>query len=412
MTSEEKCVISLIRDVLHNADEWRPLDTDSIDYSKVFQFAKNQSVANTLFRRIDTLSIDQTIKDKFKIQYMLNLSQYAKQCEVIDELKLVLEKMHCKGLYLKGAILRDYYPDSALRTMSDIDVFCEKNDIESIHSELVNKGFVTGVIGAYNHYEYLKYESVKVEFHPELVALDSEYGRQVYSRCGSTNIQIADKLDIWNHSRPIGDSKYSRELLPEYHYIYIVMHMMNHFLTSGTGIRSVMDIWVINERFAREWNREEIDSLLSSFGLNRFEKYAVALADRWFTLKVFPKTDMEIEENDLDLFEDYILSSGTHGSYSHHVNRVFSGSQSFPSKIAYFFKIFFLPYKSMKSIYPILRKVPVLLPVLWVHRGITFAFRRRSEAKKKIGAVMNSDAVATEKLKRLFESVCPSDIGK
>lgn len=53
-------------------------------------------------------------------------------------------------------------------------------------------------------------------------------------------------MNIWDYSIPINDHEYALQLIPEYHYLYVIMHMLNHFFTAGTGIRSIMDVWVMN----------------------------------------------------------------------------------------------------------------------------------------------------------------------
>ena len=90
-----------------------------------------------------------------------------------------------------------------------------------------------------NHYEYTKYGVVKVEFHPELVALYRAYGRLVFNRIHPNAETVAKHMNIWEHTIPIDKHEYARQLIPEYNYLYVIMHMMNHFLAAGTGICSI-----------------------------------------------------------------------------------------------------------------------------------------------------------------------------
>ena len=76
------------------------------------------------------------------------------------------------------------------------------------------------------------------------------------------NETIASYMDIWNHAISIDDHTFARQLTPDYHYVYVIMHMLNHLLGAGTGIRSIMDVWVLNSHYANDGQPDILDEIL------------------------------------------------------------------------------------------------------------------------------------------------------
>lgn len=144
------------------------------------------------------------------------------------------------------------------------------------------------------------------------------------------------------------------------------------------------------------WNRSALDDLLVKFGLQRFEKYAVALADRWFDLSGVVAVDERHDEKTLDGLERYILGSGTYGTSENGIAREMDYNVSVGKRVKYLMRVVFRPYGTMKTLYPVLTKVPILLPVMWVYRPIDIFRNRRAGAVRKLNAVMKPDVERVE----------------
>lgn len=82
-----------------------------------------------------------------------------------------------------------------------------------------------------------------------------------------------------------------------------------------------------------------------------------------------------------------ILSAGTYGTTS---QKIFNEMQQLRDKhynpltvkLAYMFTTLFLPLKAMQELYPVLRKVPVLLPVFWIWRPVSRLLFRPQALKR------------------------------
>ena len=395
----------MIKVALHD-EPMAPMQQADIDYAELFIIATKHSVANTIADMIcSCCDAPEEVKSDFKKQKGIIVAQRVLMIHALKDLYCRLDENQIQGVFLKGTLLKDLYPDEFLRSMSDIDVFAEERDMDKIHSIMIADGYVPGTIGQGNHYEYSLHDMVKVEYHPELVALDSEYGKTVFSKLNAGNETVASYMDIWNHTIAIEDHTFARQLTPEYHYVYVIMHMLNHFLTAGTGIRSIMDVWVMNSHYTNKWDRSTLDTILARFGLQRFEKYAVALADRWFDLSGVISVDENLNDNVLEEFERYILYSGTYGNIENSTATEMDHNMSVGKRFKYLMKAFFRPYSTMKSLYPVLTKAPFLLPAMWIYRPIDIFHNRRTTAVRKLNAALKPDVKRVEESKSLIDSL-------
>lgn len=403
MELETSYLIQIIKGMLHEEENTCELVfPEEFDFRKLFQIANHNGISNmAAFSISKNNNIPDEIRNLFEKQRFAIISQQVNCKKVMSELIEILEEANVKGIVLKGMILKDYYPNPFMRSMSDIDVYAEQEEIEKLGDLMARHGFSEGVIGRANHYEYIKYGVAKIEFHPELVALSSAYGRMVYSKKGYSTVSIARKMDLWSYTEPFEGNSYALKLKPEQHYLYVIMHMMNHFLTAGTGIRSVIDVWIMNKHFGDKWDRKVIDDSLEEFGLLKFERYAVALADKWFTLQDDLNINIHVDENVLISFEKYILNSGTYGNINNLTNRQLRFNANGFSKVSLLMRKVFPPYEHMRIAYSVVDKKPFLLPVMWIYRIFDVLVIRKTKPNSRVRAIINvneDDAKAQQDL--------------
>lgn len=403
MRNETQELLGLIKDSLRgNCGSYDA--NESIDYNLVYRIAIRNSVANTvadLICRGNGVSTE--IKNAFSQQKSIAVAHQVLCDRALNELYDKLDEEHIRGIFLKGSVLKRIYTNPILRSMGDIDVYAEQSDMDKVHILMTKLKYDAGVMGRGNHYEYRRDRHVKIEYHPELVSMDSEYGRTVFQKKYPNASSISSKMDIWSHTAPIDDHEYARQLVPEYHYLYVIMHMFAHFLSAGTGIRSVMDVWIMNNHYSGSWDRRIIENLLSDYGLRTFEKYALALADKWFDLSDLLYRPRDVNQNQLMEFEEYILNSGTYGTVENRINKQLNFEMSAVSKGKYVLSRFFLPYKVMKDRYPCLRKAPVLLPFMWVRHSFDGMVNRRKMILTKMKTVAKANSESAEKQRNMIE---------
>ena len=148
-----------------------------------------------------------------------------------------------------------------------------------------------------------------------------------------------------------------------------------HFNNCGSGIRSVMDIYVMIKTFESHMDRPYVENALSQLNLLEFEKNVADLSECWFGDGVY--------KAELETTASYIIESGTYGTLSNMVNNKIKSE----GKFKYLLQSAFLPYDVMSEAFPSLKKAPFLLPLFWVWRVIIAIIKRPKRVAYRIKAV-------------------------
>ena len=137
---------------------------------------------------------------------------------------------------------------------------------------------------------------------------------------------------IWEDARPIKPGSCHMILSDAMFYFYHMAHMTKHFEVGGCGIRTFLDIWVLQNRV--EYDPAQREKLLREGGLWKFARGAEQVADWWFNGAQPDEMTRQVS--------DYILL----------LRRVF------------------MPYDFLKAEYPILQTHKWLTPVYQVVRWV------------------------------------------
>lgn len=77
-------------------------------------------------------------------------------------------------------------------------------------------------------------------------------------------------------------------------------------------------------------------------------------------------------------------------------------------KGAYLARLFFPEFSVMKEKYPILKKIPFLLPLTWIARIVKDIFSKEATVKTRINMIkmiQDADFVEVEKIKNIYEKL-------
>ena len=108
------------------------------------------------------------------------------------------------------------------------------------------------------------------------------------------------------------------------------------------------------------------------FRSSQFEKNIKRIAYQWFG---------EEKIEDFDEVEKFILKGvSVNNNVNYHL-----GQRN--GKLSYALGLFFPEFKVMKEKYPILQKVPVLLPVSWIMRILKDVFSKETTVKMRLDTI-------------------------
>lgn len=352
--------------------EWLP---DMMSIAKKHDLAHLLSVAF----RINGFNAGDLSNNTSEIQAVYRIAQ---QSYALEKLTKALEKAKIPFIPLKGSVIRQYYREEWLRTSCDIDVLVHESDVEQATNVLIGDCGCT-VDGKGSHdVSLFSPGKVHIELHYDLV----EDGRANKSR------EVLN--EVWEHSKPHDNFNYWHEMSDEMFYFYHIAHMAKHFEIGGCGIRPFIDLWILDNIELK--NQLKRDELLRRGDLYTFAEVARSLYKVWFEGNEHTQITKQMEE--------YILCGGVYGSID---NRVLVQQRKKGGRLKYALSRIFIPYKSIKFVYPILQKHRWLTPFMEVYRWFNILFDGR--AKKAMHEFSYNKNVSNDNAIKIQEFL--NDIG-
>jgi hypothetical protein len=292
--------------------------------------------------------LPQSIQTGLFSAYMQAIYQDVQTEHLKKLLQTELERAGISHIFLKGAVLKYNYPEPALRTMNDLDILVHVEDFDAI-ADIVKVLDGKAMPGDGNHRNYCFYDSVFVEFHPNLLHHATPVG---------TGINPG-----WQYAKE--DSRTcSGALTAEGFYLNTICHLASHFVDGGVGVRYVLDVWVNRHLRKPEADRAFVEAELKRFGLLDFARNIEQLAEAWFGN--LPMTPL------LEELGEYILTSGLQGTSERAMLNAMSLSSG-GSRAAALWKKAFYPKAELEDRFPWCKGKPILLPAAWCAR-VYYAF--------------------------------------
>lgn len=317
---------------------------------------------------------DVNLADEFLKQQAMAVMRYENQRDALEKIKVLFESEKIPFVPLKGAVIRDLYPEPWMRTSCDIDVLVHEEDIEKAKKALVeNLGFVCDPQHCYHDISLFLGEDVHLELHFSIK-------------------ETMDNIDmllekVWEHARPIAEGAFEHVLSDEFLVFQHVAHMSYHFVGGGCGIRGYVDLFLLNKYL--DVDREKLDKMLSDCGIKKFYDLSVRLSDVWFA---------DAEHDDVTyLMHCYILEGGVYGKKDTSI----AVRRMKKDRFSYVFGRIFLPFRQLVITYPKLGEKPALMPFYQIKRWCRIVFAGKT--KRSINELKTGVNVTAEKIDYLTE---------
>ncbi len=380
-------LIALLAAVLHGKNP-PPLPPE-LDLEKLYKLAAWHHVANMAYYgliRLDPLPPPAVMKP-FQEARNLALVKEARQELEVGQLVMALEAHQIKHLPLKGFIIKHLYPQPDMRLMADIDILVEESQLQAAKEVMLALGYTAFSEGA-NHDVYHKMPVMNIELHRALIA-KSYPDLHAYFGAG------------WERAVLKEGTNYHYQMTREDFYIYLLGHMAKHYRNAGTGIRSVMDVWVYKNQLQNQLDWSYIQTELRKAGLFDFAQNMETLAECWFDGREYSEEYLALTQ--------FILTSGTYGTRRRAaVNRLIKEKDAEDSfyfaKLKYTLRILFPERQHMAILFPILNQRPFLLPFTWVIRGVRTVLFKPVRIKRRLGdavSLTENHSAEMEKIQRL-----------
>ena len=378
-----KKVINLITSVFNNSEVEFPQD---IDFNDLFNFAQSQQIVNLIYLALKKSKNFQT--NQIINQALIGVWQNSQRSEMqVSEADKILEAFSKNGIDhmpLKGVRLKKLYPSHDLRLMSDCDILVKTEQYEKIKPIMESLGF-TFKTESDHEYVWIK-NTIYVELHKCLIP---SYNKDYYAYFG----------DGWSKAHET-DSPCLYEMTKEDEFIYILTHFAKHYRDGGIGIKHLLDLWVFLNTY-KNLDNEYLEKNLKEIKLYKFYQNILSVLDNWFN---------NGEETEITrIITEVVFTNGSFGTEKNHIissalRESKERKTTAGARVSHILAVSFPNLKVMELKYPILKKAPVLLPFLWIHRGFTaFIFRRHNVSKQMdILQQINGDEISDYKAQLNF----------
>lgn len=353
-------LFQLLRAVLKN--EQPPELPENGSFEAVFALADHHSVANLAYYGIEKLSKKpeaELLKKWAKVRDREIMRDIVQSAE-LEQITTAFTDAGIRFLTMKGTILKAMYPQSDFRTMGDIDLLIDEENLGKAGALLISMGYEAEELDHLNHDVYYKRPVMNIELHYELFS----HTRECYAK-------IFD--DIWNKAEIVAGTRY--RLQSDYCFAYVMAHAMGHYKWGGTGLRSFMDFYIYRHKAGDRLHMDMIRGLFADIGEAELFDDFISLSDIWFGSGTITDKHCNMAE--------YILRGGTYGTFENQVTIGMKGK----NKGKYLLERFFPSLSYMQDQFPVLKKAPVLLPVFWIVRMFKGATVNRKQNIAKFKAL-------------------------
>ena len=281
-----------------------------------------------------------------------------------------LEKAKIWYMPLKGAVMKDWYPKLGMRQMSDNDILCDSNSQKEIKTIMLQLGFTCLHYGDGNDNAYQKPPVCNFEMHHRLFS-ETNTGKlyEYYDNVKETLVKDDNK-------------EYGYHFTNEDFYIYMTAHEYKHYSAGGTGVHSLLDVYIAMRKFGEQFAWEEVRAKLQELGIAEFEQQSRELGMKLFDFQ-------ELSEEEREILDYYIFS----GAYGKTINRVKTNLQKKEntSKASYVFHRIFIPMEEYKVWFPWAYRHKWLIPVAWTYRLFRGVFARRKKVSVEVKHLMKKE---------------------
>ena len=358
---------------------------DDLDYKEILELSKKHQiiplVSNGLYKYYGNIA---EIEEFRTYTYKL-ICHDQNQLYYLDKIEKCFESNNVDYMLLKGAALKKYYQSSEFRLMGDIDILIKEEQYIKIRELLLKIGLAE-VKETDHELIWHSGSGVIIELHKRLIpSYNDDY--YIYYQ------------DPWEKARQKNGHCFS--MSDEDEYIYVFTHLTKHYRDGGIGLRHIIDICVLAQKNP-SLDMQYIKGELTKLELDTFHQNILHTIKVWF--------DDEVTTELSDYITERIIESGSYGIKERcdlaNAARISARTTSVSvAKKKTIFSLVFMPYTNMKVKYPLLKKMPILLPIMWIVRWVDSIIYKRNTIMRQLERVSKIDVRIVDNYNKELEMV-------
>ncbi len=382
MKQEEKMLLGRLKQAL-NPDLKTTVIIDECrerELSQIFETAKRHTVLPLLF---DVYEDDSHVAEGYgevlRQSAVVTVRSNYRLLFLTKYITQLLEKEGICAILLKGAATASYYPVPELRKSGDVDILIPREESFQRAVELLKKeGFIECEDQFTQHHIELKNdEGISVEVHSILA---EPFESRKMNQYLETLLLAYEEHVIQNDSWGItiyqpGDA---------YHAFYLVVHMLQHFLRAGFGLKFLCDWTVFWNREVAEEEKETFLCLVKESGTKGFVTVLTKACMEYLGLReqsagfLLEKSELPGETDLKRLAEEFMEEVFAGGEFGHDDRQRMVAMRG--TGITAYIREF---HHQMHLNYPKVGNIFLLWPLLWLLTLWRFLHNNRAIRKVK-----------------------------
>lgn len=375
---EGRFLVNLVGGILRQ-DDLRAIHS-RIDWEHMFRTADYHKIANIMYLGIlgNGENVPERWMDRFfgRYQEALQFGDVSEEAE--REILTLFDMMEIPCIILSTSRIRCLYQIQEMSSNNSLRLMMDDSSYTLAKGYLVDLGYETDR----NYKGY-----------GERMRRPSGFSVEIYHKLPFRTRLYEKNMQRLLETAYIRNScQYVRTLSLESRYVFMAAQLAYHYTEDELLIREVLDLYLYHKAWREEMNQEYIKSKLSDFQIDGLAEKILQIAYMWFGTKADILSDSQPEDMGVfDVLENRILSRGAISRETDHqalrlallirqdiererrqdkrealAEKIGKYKAAFTKRLRWFFP----EYKYMCAIYPFLEKLPVLLPVYWIRRGI------------------------------------------
>ena len=301
------------------------------------------------------------------------------QAAKTGEMCLLYRYLRSKGIHplvIKGIVCRSQYPNPEHRSSVDEDLLVKPAEFQRTHEAMLEYGL--NLVKE----EQEPSEAFEVSYKDNLRGIYVEVHKTPFTP-DSPYLDRLNDCFLGVHDRAICQQIYGVDFLTlglEDHLLYLILHALKHFLYSGFGIRQICDIGLFSEAYYHEIDWDNLRVRLEKVEAMDFTRAVFRIVSEYLLpenhmaeyLLDWNLTGIDAEPLLADVMEGGIYGASTMSRlHSSNMTLQAASSQNSHGFRAVLYSLF-PPLDAMQGRFPYLKKLPLLLPVAWLHRQLGY----------------------------------------
>lgn len=304
----------LVRSGLWNKPADASLFNKATDWQAIYQLARKQTVLGLVFDGINTLPSELHPARTLYLQWCRMIAEIEdanKQLDnIIAELYPAFIEAGLCPILLKGQGIAGTYANPSRRQCGDIDIYFGKQQYAQANQMMVELGASGEPEESVKHTSF-EYRQVQIEIHRSLAYLYDPFIQKEFNKIEQRYLSKASLSTTTIANTDVNI------LHPTFNVIYIFIHALVHFLSSGVGLRQLCDWARLIATTGNELNNKEIEESLRKMKLEKAVGAFAYVAVNYLGLPAekIPFTVLEAKAEGEYLLKD-IFVSGNFGQYN------------------------------------------------------------------------------------------------